>query len=253
MPVKRILLVDDEVELVKAIQIRLQQAGYEVLVAYNGQEGLEKAHREKPDLIILDLILPKMTGEHVCKEIRKDDAIAATPVIMLTAKGEDADRVIGRVIGADYYMTKPFEYQVLLDKTKELLKRRERMEGNMGVKRILLVDDEEELLKAMKIRLASWGYDVLTAANGKEAIQLVKKEVPDAIILDIMMPEMDGIETFKRIRQFNKKIPVFMLTAYGDEERFEKTSRLGIAGFIHKGTEFGNASEFIRVALRGVK
>jgi len=123
----------------------------------------------------------------------------------------------------------------------------------MPVKRILLIDDEPELLKAMRIRLASWGYDVLTVTNGKEAIRLVKKEVPDAVILDIMMPEMDGIETLMRIRRFNKKIPVFMLTAYGDEERFEKTRKLGISGFIHKGTEFENASEFVRIALKGQK
>lgn len=123
----------------------------------------------------------------------------------------------------------------------------------MPVKRILLVDDEPELLKAMRIRLALWGYDVLTATNGKEAIELVKKELLDAIILDIMMPEMDGIETLRRIRHFNKEIPVLMLTAYGDEERFEKTRKLGISGFIQKGTEFENASEFVRIALKGQK
>ena len=123
----------------------------------------------------------------------------------------------------------------------------------MPVKRILVVDDESELLRAMRIRLASWGYDVLTATDGKEAIQLVKKEVPDAVILDIMMPQMDGIETLKGIRHYNKEIPVFMLTAFGDEERFEKTRKLGISGFIQKGTEFESASEFVRVALKGQK
>ena len=123
----------------------------------------------------------------------------------------------------------------------------------MPVKRILLVDDEPELLKAMRIRLASWGYDVLTATNGKEAIQLIKKEIPDAIILDIMMPEMDGIEALKRIRRFNKKVPVFMLTAYPSQERMQNTESLGISAFIPKGNEFENASEFVRVAIKGQK
>ena len=123
----------------------------------------------------------------------------------------------------------------------------------MPPKRILLVDDEEELLKAMKIRLASWGYDVITATSGKEAIRLTKKEIPEVIILDIMMPEIDGIETLRRIRRFNKKIPVIMLTAYGDEDRLAKTKKLGIAGFIQKGTEFESASSLVRVALKGQK
>ncbi len=117
-------------------------------------------------------------------------------------------------------------------------------------KKILIVDDELELLKAMRIKLASWGYDVLTAANGKEALQLVKKEVPDAIILDIMMPEMNGLETLKRIRRFNKKVLVFMLTAYPSEERMQNTESLGISAFIVKGSEFNNASEMLRVALK---
>lgn len=123
----------------------------------------------------------------------------------------------------------------------------------MSGKRILLVDDEEELLKAMRIRLASWGYDVLTATNGKEAIRLVKKEVPDAVILDIMMPEWDGIETLKRIRRFNKKLPVLMLTAYGDDEKFAGARELGISGFIPKGSKFESASELVRIALKGQK
>jgi len=123
----------------------------------------------------------------------------------------------------------------------------------MPVKRILLVDDEPELLKAMRIRLASWGYDVLTATNGKEAIQLVKQEAPDAIILDIMMPEMDGIETLHRIRRFDKKIPVLMFTAYTNEERMKLSNKFGISGFIPKGVEATDASEAIKIILKGVK
>ena len=123
----------------------------------------------------------------------------------------------------------------------------------MTGKRILLVDDEEELLKAMKVRLAALGYDVFTAVNGEEAIRFVKMNVPDAVILDIMMPKLDGIETLRQIRCFNKNIPVFMLTAYGDYENVGNTMDLGIAGFIHKGIEFENASELIRIALKGQK
>ncbi len=121
MDKKRILVVDDEIELVKAIQIRLDQAGYEVLAAHDGKEGLEKARKEKPDLIILDLMLPKLPGTEVCKEIRKDEKIGKIPIIMLTAKDSDADRVIGKVIGANYYMIKPFDAEGLLDLIKKYI------------------------------------------------------------------------------------------------------------------------------------
>jgi len=125
----------------------------------------------------------------------------------------------------------------------------------MAEKRVLLVDDEGDLLKAMKVRLASWGYDVITATSGQEAIQIVKetKKSLDAIILDIMMPGIDGIETLRRIRRFDKKIPVFMLTAYPSEDRMKRTEELGISGFIPKVSEFAEASKMIQVALKGAK
>ncbi len=107
----------------------------------------------------------------------------------------------------------------------------------MPVKRILLVDDEPELLKAMRIRLASWGYDVLTATNGKEAIQLVKKKVPDAVILDIMMPEMDGWEVYKQMRADNalKNIPVIILTARNSSfEEIIARERAGVNDYVTK-------------------
>ena len=122
MPIKRILVVDDEAELVKAMQIGIEQADYKVLVAYNGLEGLEKARKEKPDLIILDLKLPRMDGYQVCRLLKCDDKYHDIPIIMLTAMAQHADREEGKNIGANYYTTKPFEHQVLLDKTKELLK-----------------------------------------------------------------------------------------------------------------------------------
>jgi len=123
----------------------------------------------------------------------------------------------------------------------------------MVTKRILLVDDEEELLEAMKIRLVSWGYDVVTATTGEEAVSFAqeKNKPLDAIILDIMMPGIGGIEALRRIRAFNKKLPVFILTAYSSEESFKEAESLGISGYIPKGSEFANASEAIRVVLKG--
>ncbi len=122
MDKKRILVVDDEAELVKAVQIRLDQAGYEVLVAGDGREGFDVARRERPDLIILDLMLPGMDGYEVCGLLKADTRYSKIPIIMFTAKAQEEDMRLGKEVGADVYITKPFEHQVILDKIKELLK-----------------------------------------------------------------------------------------------------------------------------------
>lgn len=118
---KRILVVDDEAELVKAIEIRLKAADYEVLAAYDGQEALDKARKEKPDLIVLDLMLPKMDGYKVCGLLKADTRYSKIPVIMFTAKAQEGDMRLGKEVGAEAYITKPFEHQVLLSKIQELL------------------------------------------------------------------------------------------------------------------------------------
>lgn len=119
---KTILLVDDEKDLVETVSFRLQAAGYEVVPAYDGQEGLEKARSLKPNLIILDLMLPRMDGYKVCRLLKFDEKYKGIPVIMFTARAQDSDRQMGLQVGADAYITKPFEPQVLLNKIKELLK-----------------------------------------------------------------------------------------------------------------------------------
>ena len=122
MDKKRILVVDDETELVKAIEIRLRQAGYEVLTAYDGQQGLETGRKERPDLIILDLMLPKMDGYKVCALLKADTRYNKIPIVMFTAKAQAEDMKLGKEVGADAYITKPFDHQVLLEKIKELIK-----------------------------------------------------------------------------------------------------------------------------------
>ena len=122
MSKKKILVVDDEPELVKAMQIRIELAGYEILVACNGREGLAKAHKEKPDLIILDLMLPKMDGYKVCAMLKHDARYMKIPIIMLTARAQESDEKLGYECGADDFITKPFQHEAVLAKIKELLK-----------------------------------------------------------------------------------------------------------------------------------
>ncbi len=118
---KRILVVDDEVQLVEMVKIRLEANGYEVLAAYDGQEALDKTREEKPDLIVLDLMLPKLDGYKVCRMIKFDEKYKNIPIILFSARAQESDKEMGVQVGANAYITKPFEPQALLSKIKELL------------------------------------------------------------------------------------------------------------------------------------
>ncbi|MDD5679882.1 MAG: response regulator [Candidatus Omnitrophica bacterium] len=104
----------------------------------------------------------------------------------------------------------------------------------MAKKKILVVDDEVSIVQLAKFRLESNNYEVVTATNGKEALEKIKQEKPDAVLLDVMMPELDGLSVLKRIRETDKNLPVFMFTAFSNEERFKVASNLNASGFILK-------------------
>jgi DNA-binding response OmpR family regulator len=118
---KKILIIDDEPNLVVLLEARLKTQGYEILTAYDGQSGLEMAKKHKPDLIILDLMLPKIDGHKVCGLLKNDTRYAKIPIILFTARAQDSDRQMAKELGADAYITKPFESKVLLSKVEELL------------------------------------------------------------------------------------------------------------------------------------
>ncbi|NQT75574.1 MAG: response regulator [Candidatus Omnitrophica bacterium] len=122
MDKKRILIVDDEDDLRSMLKFRLEALDYDVLDAVDGQEGLDKARSSRPDLIILDLMLPKLDGFKVCRMLKFDEKHKHIPIIMFTARAQEKDKQIGKEMGADAYITKPFEPDVLLGKMKELLK-----------------------------------------------------------------------------------------------------------------------------------
>ncbi|MFJ8262429.1 response regulator [Rummeliibacillus sp. NPDC094406] len=117
----KILVVEDEISIATLLQYNLKQAGYDVVTANDGRDGLNKAISEKPDLILLDLMLPKLDGMEVCKELRMKKI--NTPIIMLTAKDDEFDKVLGLELGADDYMTKPFSPREVMARVKAVLRR----------------------------------------------------------------------------------------------------------------------------------
>jgi two-component system phosphate regulon response regulator PhoB len=121
----RILIIEDERGLTEVLKYNLEREGYETVVAHDGQEGLRKAQMQLPDLVILDLMLPTLDGLEVCRELRAGERTRNVPILMLTAKAEETDQVVGFSMGADDYVTKPFLVKVLMQRIKALLRRTE--------------------------------------------------------------------------------------------------------------------------------
>ncbi len=119
---KRILVVDDEVDLVETVRFSLELEGFEVLVAHNGEEALNQARKENPDLILLDLMLPKLDGYKVCRLLKFDERYKHIPILMLTAKTQEKDKTMGMETGANEYITKPFDMDELMKKVKNYLR-----------------------------------------------------------------------------------------------------------------------------------
>jgi two-component system alkaline phosphatase synthesis response regulator PhoP len=117
----KILIADDEPNILISLEYLMKRQGYEVHLARDGEEALDVLRREHPRLVLLDVMMPKKTGFDVCQELRADDAVKGTLVLMLTAKGRDTDIARGMAMGADAYMTKPFSTQELVQKVRELL------------------------------------------------------------------------------------------------------------------------------------
>ena len=118
---ERVLVVDDDKEIVRLVQSYLEKAGYHVLVAYDGETTLHTLRREKPDLLILDLMLPDRDGWDITRLIRADTHLSTIPIIMLTAKGQQVDRDLGGEVGCDEYVTKPFDPDYVVERARQVL------------------------------------------------------------------------------------------------------------------------------------
>ena len=121
MDKKRILIIEDEADMMEMVKFRLEASGFEVICASDGEAGLDKAAKENPDLILLDLMLPRIDGYKVCRELKSDEGYRRIPIVIFTARASEREREMGLDCGAEAYITKPFEPQALVDKINELL------------------------------------------------------------------------------------------------------------------------------------
>jgi len=165
MASEKILIIDDELHIVELIKYNLEMNGYKVYYALNGNDGINIAYEKKPDLILLDIMLPEIDGFEVCKKIKRDDELANIPIIMLTAKGEEFDKILGLELGADDYITKPFSVRELIARIKAVLRRNTKEEKQNNIITIgnLTIDMERhEVLKdGIRVELTLKEFELL--------------------------------------------------------------------------------------------
>ncbi len=224
---EKILIIEDEEDLVKGLKLILVDEGDEVDYAFNGKEGLEKALKEKPDLILLDIMLPGMNGLEICKELRQNKM--DIPILMLTAKGDEIDKVIGLEIGADDYISKPFSIRELLARVKAHLRRENR--GGEAVPSVFQLESVKidfghykVIRKDGETGLTSLEVDVLRYLIGQDGKVVSRDDLLDKIWGYEKFPTTRTIDN--HILKLRKKIeldpnhPRHILTVYGGGYRF---------------------------------
>jgi DNA-binding response OmpR family regulator len=181
---KTVLVVEDEDAIAEAVRARLQSEGYEVVLASDGPEAIRAHAERRPDLVVLDLMLPGMDGLEVCQRIQRD---GWTPVLMLTARTEEADKVAGFAVGADDYLTKPFSLRELAARVQAILRRKERIEGSTDGAPIerhgLLVDGRRRLVEVdgEEIQLTPLEFEILHVLAREPGMVLSRDQLMDRI------------------------------------------------------------------------
>ena len=237
-----ILIVDDEELNSELLKRKLVDDGHHITVASNGKDALELTKIEKFDLILLDIMLPDINGVTVLEEIRKNSKLDLTQVMMVTANG-DREMVLRCIeAGATDYLVKPYAMPIVKSRIWRCLKNAHVQSsisyGNVDIEdaNILLVDDQELNRDVLAHRLYKSGYTITSVANGKEALETLGNNYFDLVLLDIMMPDISGVDVLKEIRRSgnHSNTPVIMVTALDDIDTINECMEAGADDYIMK-------------------
>jgi CheY-like chemotaxis protein len=200
-----VLVIDDDASVRDWMSRSLNNHGYRAVTASSGREGLELAKKLTPAVVVLDVMMPEMDGWAVLTAIKADPLLADIPVVMATIL---EDRNLGYALGATDYMTKPID-------RKRLVSVLNRICGKTSGMPILIVEDDELIRDTMRRMLSREGWTVVEADNGKSALRVIETVVPALILLDLMMPEMDGFQFLEELRMGDRAshVPVVVVTA----------------------------------------
>jgi len=222
----KILIVEDEPNMVAGLRDNFEFEGYEVLTAYDGEEGLERALNDSPDLLVLDVMMPKMSGLEVCKQLRAKRP--SIPIIMLTARGQEVDKVVGLELGADDYVTKPFSIRELIARVKAVLRRGHTLPKEND--RYAFGDAEVDLRSCRVMRK---GKELDFSSTEFELLKYFVCHAGEVLSRDRLLEEVWGYDRYPttrtvdahlvRLRQKlepNPEQPRFFLTVHGTGYRF---------------------------------
>ena len=239
---RTVLVVEDEPDIAKLIKIQLENGGYQVCSLGNGPAVVPWVEDKKPDLIMLDLLLPDMSGLEILRALKSNLVTADIPVIVMTIVPDDG---VAWNLGIVDYLTKPVP-------TADLLRSVEKALTWQG--RVLIVDDDEDTVGLLSAAMRQIGFTPLVAANGYEALAMTRRHRPDLIILDLRLPGMDGYEAVTHLKRdgVTQTIPIIAISAHAvnvDQER-KRLVALGAASFLPKPFSIGELLDEIESALK---
>lgn len=211
-----VLIIADDIKLLRHIHQKLSLWGFIPRVAQTSRKGLEEIAGKEPALALIDLEMPELDGIALLKEIRKKSS--SLPVIFLAGYVAESWLKEAKKLGAKAFLPKSYEFNKALPVIKSCIEEGKNRKNEKQT--VLIVEDEEELLEALKIRIESMDVRVITAADGWDAWRKIRRESPDLILLDIMLPRISGFKVSRLIKFELKfrKIPVIMITARGEEK-----------------------------------
>ncbi len=252
---KKILIIEDDVFLGDVLTQKLTNDGFETVLARDGVEGYEAIKSFLPDLILLDIILPNMNGYEILEAKQKDKTIADIPVIIVSNSGQPVEINRALALGVkDYLVKAQFDPEEVLVKVRaQLRKAEEPSDGaesfgkilnskkdvvNLEGKKIVWVEDDQFLNDIIARKLSLTKSSFFHASEGEEALALIAKEMPDVVMLDIILSGMDGFEILRRIKADPKikHIPIILLSNLGQQSDIEKGKTLGAVRFLIKAT-----------------
>jgi two-component system phosphate regulon response regulator PhoB len=185
LPIESVLVVEDEKDIVDLIEYHLKQSGFSVITALDGRSGLERARTEHPSLIILDLMLPEMDGKDICRALKSNPTTQSIPILMLTAKAEEVDRIVGFELGADDYVSKPFSPRELVLRVKAILRRKEApQEGKKTIEigdLLIDIDRHDVSIKKKSVHLTSTEFKLLVELASKRGRVQTREHLLDRV------------------------------------------------------------------------